>query len=87
MIFLEFLKYWPSSHDLNKLIIKGKMHVKTYFFKIFRAMKIQYDFFRETWSYARKPDIFFLFATFQRKPGILIPDLYLYGIKIQTNIK
>jgi hypothetical protein len=23
---------------------------------------------------------------FQRKPGILIPDLYLYSIKIQTNI-
>jgi len=24
---------------------------------------------------------------FWRKPSILIPDLYLYGIKIQTNIK
>jgi hypothetical protein len=23
---------------------------------------------------------------FLRKPGILIPDLYLYNIKIQTNI-
>jgi len=31
--------------------------------------------------------IIFFFATFQRKPDILIPDLYLYGIKIQTNIK
>ena len=29
----------------------------------------------------------FLFASFQRKTGILIPDLYLYGIKLQTNIK
>jgi hypothetical protein len=28
-----------------------------------------------------------VFAIFQRKPGILIPDLYLYSIKIQTNIK
>ena len=24
---------------------------------------------------------------FWRKPGILIPDLYFYGVKIQTNIK
>jgi len=56
-------------------------------------MKIRYDFFKKTWPYARKQDIFFFdfiiffFATFQRKPDILIPDLYLYGIKIQTNIK
>jgi hypothetical protein len=28
--FLEFLKYWPSSHDLNKLVIKAKMHANTY---------------------------------------------------------
>jgi hypothetical protein len=26
------------------------------------------------------------FSTFRRKPGILIPYLYLYSIKIQTNI-
>jgi hypothetical protein len=35
--------------------------------------------------------VFFLynlfFGTFQRKSGILIPDLYLYSIDIQTNIK
>jgi len=24
------LKYWPSSHGLNKLVIKAKMHVNTY---------------------------------------------------------
>ena len=29
----------------------------------------------------------FLFAIFHRKPGILIPDLYLYSIKIEINIK
>jgi len=29
----------------------------------------------------------FLFSTFQRKLGILISNLYLSGIKIQTNIK
>jgi hypothetical protein len=32
MIFLEFLKYWPSSHDFNKLVIKAKMHAKIFFF-------------------------------------------------------
>ena len=44
-------------------------------------MKIQYDFsfyLWETWPYARKQDIFFVF---------LIPNLYIYSIKIQTNIK
>jgi hypothetical protein len=24
------LKYWPSSHGLNKLVIKAKMHANTY---------------------------------------------------------
>ena len=28
--FLEFLKYWPSSHGLNKPVIKAKMHANTY---------------------------------------------------------
>ena len=27
---LEFLKYWPSSHGLNKLVMEAKMHVNTY---------------------------------------------------------
>jgi len=30
-IFWVFLKYWPSSHDFNKLVIKDKMHAITYF--------------------------------------------------------
>jgi hypothetical protein len=25
------LKYWPTSHGSNKLVIKAKMHAKTYF--------------------------------------------------------
>jgi hypothetical protein len=29
------------------------------------------------------PDIY-IFATFYKKPGILIPDLYFYNLKIQT---
>ena len=31
--------------------------------------------------------LYFYFAIFQRKSSILIPHLYLYSIKIQTNIK
>jgi hypothetical protein len=35
MIFLEFLKYWLISRSYNKLVIKPKMHAKTFFKKIF----------------------------------------------------
>ena len=31
-IFLVFLKYWPSSQGFNKLVIKAKMHAKTYIY-------------------------------------------------------
>ena len=42
----------------------------------------------EYWPYAWKQNIFFFNKHFfcWRKPGILIPDLYLYNIKIQTDI-
>jgi len=39
----------------------------------------------ETWRMHENKDIFLKF--FKLKPGILIPNLYFYGIKIQTNIK
>ena len=43
---LIFLKYWLSSRDFNKLVIKAKMHAKIFFFLSFLCcMKIQYDFF------------------------------------------
>ena len=32
-IFLKCLKYWSNSCDFNKLIIKAKMHAKTFFLK------------------------------------------------------
>jgi len=35
IIFFEFLKYWPSSRDFNKLVIKAEMHAKTFFFEVF----------------------------------------------------
>jgi hypothetical protein len=43
-IFLEFLKYWPSSYGFNKLIIKAKMHAKIYII-FFGFMKIRRDDF------------------------------------------
>jgi hypothetical protein len=44
-------------------------------------------YFWETWSYAWKQNILFLyFYIFLWKLGILIPDMYLYSIKIQINI-
>ena len=73
-----------SSRDFNKLVIEAKMHAKTFFFLKFYCLKIQYEFFfRETWPYAWKQNIFFMFW---QKPDVLIPNLYLYSIKIQTNI-
>jgi hypothetical protein len=50
-------------------------------------MKIQYEFFiyifERLGRIHENKTIFFFILT---KPGILIPDLYLYSIKIQTNI-
>jgi hypothetical protein len=34
-VFGFFLKYWSSSRDFNKVVIKAKMHAKTYFLKFF----------------------------------------------------
>jgi hypothetical protein len=42
-IFWVFLKYWPSFHGFNKLVIKAKMNAKTYIF--FCCMKIRCDDF------------------------------------------
>ena len=50
-------------------------------------MKIQYDFFliiSERLGRMHENKIYFFM--FCRKPGILIPDLYFYNIKIETNI-
>jgi hypothetical protein len=41
--FLEFLKYWPSSHGLNKLVIKAKMHANTYIVLKFSLLYEKYD--------------------------------------------
>jgi len=74
-------------------LLKFKMHANTYLFLEIFVWKYDMNFlhFLDTWSYAWKQDIFFVFyiffATFQRKSGILILDLYLYSVKMQTNIK
>jgi hypothetical protein len=55
------MKYWPSSRDFNKLVIKAKIHAKTLFF-----MKIQYDFvfFLERLGRMNENKIFFYFLFF-----------------------
>jgi hypothetical protein len=73
-----------SSRDFNKLVIKATMHAKTFFFEILLFENTIWIFFRETWPYAWKQNI--IFFMFWQKPDILIPNLYLYSIKIQTNI-
>ena len=48
--FFYFLKYWSSSHDFNKLVIKAKMHAKiTYIFWSFNVW--DYEFIRKTYSW------------------------------------
>ena len=54
-------------------------------------MKIQYDFFyifeRIGRTHENKTFYYFILKTcFDKNQVILIPDLYLYNIKIQTNI-
>jgi hypothetical protein len=59
---LIFLKYWLSSRDFNKLVIKAKMHAKIFFFLSFLCcMKIQYDFFfvLRDWAVCMKTNLFF----------------------------
>ena len=67
------------------------MHVNTYIVLklplLYENMMLYniyiYIYIGETRPYAWKQNIFFMSW---RKPGILIPDFYLYSIKIQTDI-
>jgi hypothetical protein len=47
-------------------------------------MKIQYELY--LYIYLRDLAVCMKTKNFLKKPGILIPDLYLYNIKIHTNI-
>jgi len=76
---------------LMKWLLKLKMHAKTCFWILF-CMKIRYIFLSlRNLAVYMKTRLFFcfiiFFAMFWQKPDILILDLYLYSIKIQTNIK
>jgi len=60
-----------------------------YFWSFLCCIKIQYDFFFSFQSILgrmHENKDMFLFFMFWWKPGILIPDLYFYGIKIQPDI-
>jgi hypothetical protein len=60
------------------------IHIFEIFFVIWKYnMNFIYIFLRDLVVCMKTKNIFFLFW---RKPGILIPDLYLYSIKIHTNI-
>jgi len=66
------------------------MNAKTLFF--FCMKNTIWSFSLETLGCTHKNifslfQIFFVFWKFLWKPGILIPNLYFYGIKIQTNMK
>jgi len=85
IIFLEFLKYWPSSRDFNKLVIKVKIHANYFLNFSFDVWRYNFFYFLRDLTVCMKAK-HFIFIFFLWKPGILIPDLYLYSIKIQTNI-
>ena len=76
-----------SSRDFNKPVIKAKMYAKTFFF-ISRCNMIFLLLFLERFGRMHKNKIFFIiiFLMSWWKPDILMPDLYLYNIKIQTDI-
>jgi len=79
--FFVFWYFGQCSLDFNKLVIKVKMHAKTLFFW---CMKNPIWFFSfETLGCTHKNIFSFnIFGSFffYEKPGILIPDLYFYGI-------
>ena len=86
---MAFLKYWPSSRDFNKLVIKAKMHANINFwtFVVWKYDMFFYIFFERLGRMHKNSTFYFyIFIFFLWKPSILIPDLYLYNIKIQTNI-
>jgi len=40
-VFLEFLKYWPSSYGSNKLVVKAKVHANTIYFLKFPLLLLR----------------------------------------------
>ena len=75
---------------INWLLKPKYMLIHILFWNFLCCLKIRcyniYIYIWETRPYAWKQNIFFNKLFFLRKPGILIPNLYLYSIKIQTGI-
>jgi hypothetical protein len=69
------------------------MHAKTFFKKVlfvvwkYNMIVFFFNFERLGRMHENKNIFLFNFSMFWWKLCILIPDLYLYGMKIQTNIK
>jgi hypothetical protein len=82
-----FWNFWNSDQILVTLInwlLNPKSMLKHIFWSFLCCMKIQYDFNFERLGRMHETKKKYMFW---RKPGILIPDLYFYGLKIQINIK
>ena len=73
--FFDFLKYWPSSHDFNKLVIKAKMHAKiTYIYNFLFSLLYKFFLVLRDLAVCMKTKVFFCF--FFKNRVFLIPDLY-----------
>jgi hypothetical protein len=79
-----------SSRDFNKLVIKAKMHAKTPFFFLRYNMIFYFFLFLKRLGRMhenKKKHLFlFFYYYYLRKTRYLISNLYLYSIKIQTDI-
>ena len=94
-----FWKFWNIGLVIVTLInwlLKPKcvlIHILNFYFLYIYIYiyiyiwKYNMIYFWETWSYAWKQIILFIYLfMFCQKPGILTPNFYLYSIKIQTDV-
>jgi hypothetical protein len=85
---LEFLNFGQVLVTLINWLLKPKCMLKhIYFFEVFFVVwKYDVIFSLRDLVVCMKTKTHF-FSKFWRKPGILIPNLYFYDVKIQINIK
>jgi hypothetical protein len=92
-----FWKFWNIGLVIVTLInwlLKPKcvlIHILNFYFLYIYIYiyiwKYNMIYFWETWSYAWKQIILFIYLfMFCQKPGILTSNFYLYSIKIQTDV-
>jgi len=83
---LKILKYWLVLVILINWLLKPKCMLKLFFF-LSRCNMIFFIFLERLGRmHENKIFIIIIFLMSWWKPGILIPDLYLYSIKIQIDI-